>query len=112
MIFAAIIGQDAQADAWVLHQLRTTDPSLTKASQNVRLQRARGQRALPLLPACDGLSVWSNPDETGFRGTFLTDWLDSFPERDAAEGVMTAPRLLFGGQRLQTIAVDLPRNRD
>ena len=112
MIFAAIIGQDAQADAWVLHQLHTTDPCLTKASQNVRLQQARGQRALPLLPACDGLSVWSNADETGFRGTFLTNFRDSFPEVYAAEGETIAPRLLFGGQRLQTIAVDLPRNRD
>ncbi len=103
------VGTDPQADAWVRSQGLAAGRS--SAEVEAEVVRMTGVYVLGLLPPCDGLPAYSNGDmghgdETSFRGAFLNDCIDSFPEaeRDAAWEVMTAPELLAYGQRLQSIA--------
>ncbi len=104
------VGTDPQADAWVRYQGLAA--GRTKDEADAEVARVKGLYALALLPPCDGLPVYSDGGgmgrvhETSFRGVFMNDCIDSFPEteRDAAWEVMTAPELLAWGQRLQTIA--------
>ncbi|WP_353343154.1 hypothetical protein [Litorivita sp. NS0012-18] len=109
---APVVGQDAQADAWLSEHIASgafgegTDPEALRRDM-------QGYRVLELLPPSDGLPVYSNgampgsgQDRTSFRGAFLEDCKAVVPKalRDRAWQPAGPDTLAEFGTRLRARA--------
>ena len=75
LLGAPVVGQDAQADAWVREQWAKGALGTTDTDENAALERLSGLRVLDLVPDCDGFPEWqgSSGERCSLRGEVLRE---------------------------------------